>query len=137
MRSTGLGTGATTLVAFGALAGSSVVLEGLTAKQWVADVYLGVGGGALAFIFWVIALQRATPTQVKNTITVNPIAAALLVGEPITLYLVNGLAAAFCEICIAVSAPPRAAAARVVAELTMAKFSAKQWGDSNRRHRPL
>ena len=45
-------------------------------------------GGALAFILWVMALQRASPTRVANTMTVNPLAAALLaaqlVGEPIT-----------------------------------------------------
>ena len=58
------------------------------AKEWTAGVYLGIGGGALAFILWVLALQRATPTRVANTMTVNPIAAALLaavlVSEPIT-----------------------------------------------------
>ena len=49
----------------------------------------------LAFILWVLALERATPTRVANTMTVNPIAAGLLatqlVGEPITLNLIVGL----------------------------------------------
>ena len=58
----------------------------LARAQWIAGVYLGVGGGALAFILWVLALQRTTPTLVANTMTVNPIAAGLLaaqlVGEP-------------------------------------------------------
>src|SRR4029434_8625106 len=64
-------------------------------------------GGALAFILWVLALQRATPTRVANTMTVNPIAAGLLatqlVGEPITPNLVLGLLAVFAEICMATS----------------------------------
>jgi len=52
-----------------------------------------------------LALQRATPTRVANTMTVNPIAAALLatqlVGEPITFNLIFGLAAVFAGIWIA------------------------------------
>jgi drug/metabolite transporter (DMT)-like permease len=56
-----------------------------------------------------MALQRATPTRVANTMTVNPIAAALLanqlVGEPITLNLVVGLIAVFAGIWIATTEP--------------------------------
>src|SRR6266581_2311493 len=74
-------------------------------SQWIAGIYLGVGGGALAFILWVMALERATPTRVANTMTVNPVAAGLLatqlVGEPITLNLVLGLGAVFAGIWIA------------------------------------
>jgi drug/metabolite transporter (DMT)-like permease len=70
-------------------------------------VYLGVAGGALAFILWVLALERATPTRVANTMTVNPIAAGLLatqlVGEPITLNLIIGLVAVLVGIGIATS----------------------------------
>jgi drug/metabolite transporter (DMT)-like permease len=58
-----------------------------------------------AFILWVLALQRATPTRVANTMTVNPIAAALLanqlVGETITLNLLIGVVAVFLGIWIA------------------------------------
>jgi len=66
---------------------------------------IGIGGGALAFILWMLALERATPTRVANTMTVNPIAAGLLatqlVGEPITLNLIVGLIAVFAGIWIA------------------------------------
>jgi drug/metabolite transporter (DMT)-like permease len=52
-----------------------------------------------------LALERATPTRVATTMTVNPIAAALLatqlVGEPITPNLVFGLVAVFAGIWIA------------------------------------
>ena len=89
--------------------GSLGVLEDFSVNHWIAGTYLGIGGGALAFIFWVMALQRATPTQVANTMTVNPIAAAmlaaLLVGEPITVNLVVGLVAVFSGIWIATSSP--------------------------------
>ena len=68
-------------------------------------------GGALAFILWVMALQRASPTRVANTMTVNPIAAALLaerlVGEPLTLDLLLGLVAVFAGIWIATTEKAR------------------------------
>lgn len=89
----------------GSLTGSVAVLASLSTPQWIAGIYLGVGGGALALILWVLALQRASPTRVANTMTVNPVAAALLatqlVGEPITANLVLGLIAVFAGIWIA------------------------------------
>ena len=100
-----VGMGAAALVVVGLLTGRIEVLESFGAPQWIAGIYLGIGGGALAFILWVMALQRASPTRVANTMTVNPIAAALLahqlVGEPITLNLVVGLLAVFAGIWIA------------------------------------
>jgi drug/metabolite transporter (DMT)-like permease len=101
----GMGSGAAALILVGALTGSFTVLGHLTPPQWIAGIYLGVGGGALAFILWVMALQRATPTRVASTMTINPLAAgllaALLIGEPITANLVVGLVAVFAGIWIA------------------------------------
>ena len=101
----GMGAGAAALVLVGLLTDRIAVLINFGAPQWIAGIYLGIGGGALAFILWVLALQRATPTRVANTMTVNPIAAALLahqlVGEPITLDLVVGLLTVFAGIWIA------------------------------------
>jgi drug/metabolite transporter (DMT)-like permease len=108
----GMGSGAAALVLVGLLTGRIVVLESFAAPQWIAGIYLGIGGGALAFILWVLALQRASPTRVAKTMTVNPIAAALLahqlVGEPITLNLVTGLLAFFAGIWIATTEPAKA-----------------------------
>ena len=101
----GMGAGAAALIAVGALTGSLKALGSLGTPQWIAGIYLGVGGGALAFILWVMALERASPTRVAATMTVNPIAAGLLaaqlVGEPITPNLVAGLVAVFAGIWIA------------------------------------
>ncbi|HWZ40487.1 MAG TPA: DMT family transporter [Bradyrhizobium sp.] len=101
----GMGAGAAVLIAVGLFTGSIVALKSFSTPQWIAGIYLGVGGGAAAFILWVLALERATPTRVANTMTVNPIAAALLakqlVGEPITPNLVLGLIAVFAGIWIA------------------------------------
>ena len=101
----GMGAGAGALIVVGTFTGSVAALGGLAAPQWIAGIYLGVAGGALAFLLWVLALERATPTRVANTMTVNPVAAALLatqlVGEPITANLVIGLVAVFAGIWIA------------------------------------
>ncbi len=101
----GMGAGAAVLIVAGSFTGSLAVLESFGRPQWIAGIYLGIGGGALAFILWVLALERATPTRVANTMTVNPIAASLLatqlVGEPITPNLVIGLVAVFAGIWIA------------------------------------
>jgi drug/metabolite transporter (DMT)-like permease len=103
----GMGAGAAVLILIGLLTGSVAVLGHLNTPQWIAGIYLGVGGGALAFILWVLALERATPTRVAATMTVNPLAAGLLatqlVGEPITANLVFGLVAVFAGIWIATS----------------------------------
>ena len=101
----GMGAGATALLAYGVFSGRTASLASFAAPQWIAGIYLGVAGGAAAFILWVLALQKTTPTRVANTMTVNPIAAALLagqlVGEPVTMNLVVGLFAVFAGIWIA------------------------------------
>ena len=101
----GMGAGAAVLVLFGTLSGRLAVVSTFNTAEWIAGVYLGVAGGALAFILWVLALARTTPTRVANTMTVNPIAASLvatqLVGEPITPNLIVGLVAVFAGIWIA------------------------------------
>ncbi|HEX2112866.1 MAG TPA: DMT family transporter [Alphaproteobacteria bacterium] len=103
----GMGAGAAALVVAGLLAGSVSVLRTFDVPQWIGGLYLGIGGGALAFVLWVMALQRTTPTRVANTITVNPVAAALLatqlVGEPVTVNLLVGLVAVLAGIWIATS----------------------------------
>ncbi|HMJ41434.1 MAG TPA: EamA family transporter, partial [Pseudolabrys sp.] len=108
----GMGAGAAALMLVGSLTGSVATLTHFGTPQWIAGIYLGVGGGALAFILWVMALERATPTRVAATMTVNPLAAGLLatqlVGEPITPNLVLGLVAVFAGIWIATTEPPKA-----------------------------
>jgi len=107
----GMGAGALSLIAVGLLTDRLAVLRGFDAAQWIAGAWLGIGGGALAFILWVLALQRASPTRVASTMAVNPMAAALLasalVGEPITINLVFGLVAAFAGIWIATTESER------------------------------
>jgi drug/metabolite transporter (DMT)-like permease len=102
----GMGAGAAVLVLFGTLTGRLAVVSTFNTAEWIAGVYLGVAGGALAFILWVLALARTTPTRVANTMTVNPIAArslvaTQLVAEPITPNLIVGLVAVFAGIWIA------------------------------------
>jgi drug/metabolite transporter (DMT)-like permease len=74
-------------------------------SQWLAIVYLGVVGSAGAFILWVFALSRTSPTKTAVTITVNPVFAsivgALAMSEGIGLNLIAGLAAVALGIWIA------------------------------------
>ena len=74
-------------------------------SQWLAVAYLGVIGSAGAFILWVFALARTSPTKTAVTITVNPVFAsiigALAIGEGIGLNLIAGLAAVAAGIWIA------------------------------------
>jgi len=93
----GMGAGAAALVLISVVTGDAARIGQFSLPEWLAACYLAAGGGALAFFLWVYALQHASPTRVANTMTVNPIiagfAAALLLGEPITLNLVAGLIA--------------------------------------------
>lgn len=97
------GSGVNALVAW--QGGSFDAVRSFGAAQWAAALYLGIFAGALGFYLWVYALERSTPTRVANTITVSPIAAALLaavlVGEPIGLSLGIGVAAVGAGIWIA------------------------------------
>lgn len=108
----GMGAGAAALILVGVLTHRVEVLASFGMPQWIAGIYLGVGGGALAFILWVLALERTTPTRVAITMTINPIAAgllaAVLVDEPITFNLVAGLIAVFAGIWIATKQPAKA-----------------------------
>jgi drug/metabolite transporter (DMT)-like permease len=73
--------------------------------QWLAIAYLGVIGSAGAFILWVFALSRTSPTKTAVTITVNPVFASIVgafaIGEGIGVNLIAGLAAVAVGIWIA------------------------------------
>ena len=116
----GMGVGAAALVLISALSGGLARVSAFTPVEWLAAVYLGAGGGALAFFLWVYALQYASPTRVANTMTVNPIVAALLaaiiLGEPITLPLVIGLITVFAGLWIATTDSKAAAQIAVAAD---------------------
>lgn len=93
----GMGFGAVCNLLVAWHGGSFLAVQSFGTAQWAAALYLGAFAGALGFYLWVYALERTTPTRVANTITVSPIAAALLaavlVGEPIGGSLLLGVAA--------------------------------------------
>lgn len=103
----GMSAGAAALIVAGALTGSLAELRGFGGQEWIAGLYLGIAGGALAFVLWVLALARTTPTRVAVTMTMNPVAAAVLanqlIGEPITASLAAGMLAVLAGIWIAVT----------------------------------
>ena len=92
-----MGVGAAALIIVSAYQGGGAMVARFAPDQWIAAIYLGAGGGALAFFLWVYALQQASPSRVANTMTVNPfvsgLLAALILHEPITVQLAAGLAA--------------------------------------------
>jgi len=67
------------------------------APQWIAIVYIGIVGSAVAFILWVFALSRTSPTKTAVTMTVNPVFASIVgavaIGEGIGINLIIGLVA--------------------------------------------
>ena len=105
----GMAAGGTAMVVASIVSGGAGSLAHFGLIEWLAAAYLAAGGGALAFLLWVYALQLATPTQVANTMTVNPFVATLLaaglLGEPVTVDVVVGLAAVVAGLWIATASP--------------------------------
>jgi drug/metabolite transporter (DMT)-like permease len=105
----GMGVGSLALLAVALALGRLTVLGGFGWPEWTGGLYLGIAGGALAFVLWVLALEHASPTRVANTMAVNPLAAALLaavlVHEPLTWNLGAGVIAVLAGIWIATTQP--------------------------------
>jgi drug/metabolite transporter (DMT)-like permease len=89
--------------------GSFAPVADFGAPQWFGAIYLGAFGAALTFYLWAFALARTTPTRVAISVTVNPIAAALVgaafLGEPLRWNLVAGIVTVFAGIWIATAQP--------------------------------
>ncbi len=103
----GMAVGGGTLIVLSLATGRLATLATFNEAQAWTSLYLAVGGGALAFFLWVLALTRASPTRVTNTITINPLigmtAGTLLLGEPVTTALVLGLVAVGAGVAVATS----------------------------------
>jgi drug/metabolite transporter (DMT)-like permease len=90
-----MGAGAALLVAISVATGNALSIAAFGPRQYLAVGYMAAIGSALSLFLWVYALRFASPTQVANTLTVNPMTAALgaaaILGEPIAPALVPGL----------------------------------------------
>lgn len=90
--------------------GFTTHLRTITPAGWGAVLFLGTLGGAVGFGLWTWALQRSTPSRVAVFLALNPITAialgALLLGEPVTIRLLLGLAAVLAGIQLASRARP-------------------------------
>ena len=95
--SLGMVTGAAALAPLALAAGFATHVRTITPAGWGAVLFLGTLGGAVGFGLWAWALERSTPSRVAVFMALNPISAialgALLLGEPVTLRLLLGLAA--------------------------------------------
>jgi drug/metabolite transporter (DMT)-like permease len=100
-----MGVGAACLIAVSCWRGSFAPVADFGIPQWLAVTYLGAFGSALTFYLWAFALARTTPTRVAISVTVNPVAAALvgavLLHEPLSWNLVGGIVTVFVGIWIA------------------------------------
>lgn len=100
-----MAVGAITTIVISALRDGYAPVVGFGGPQWTAIVYLGVFGGAVGFFLWAFALGRTTPTLVAVSVTVNPVAAALVAAraldEPIRWNLVGGLVTVLVGIVVA------------------------------------
>jgi drug/metabolite transporter (DMT)-like permease len=101
----GMTVGGGALIVLSLATGRLATLASFNEAQVWTSLYLAVGGGALAFFLWVLALTRASPTRVTNSITINPLigmtAGTLLLGEPVTIALVLGLVAVGAGVAVA------------------------------------
>jgi len=108
----GMGAAAFCLLLWALAIGGFSAAARFDAGQWLAVSYLAVIGSAGAFILWVFALSRTSPTKTAVTITVNPVFASLIgalaIGERIGLNLIVGLAAVAAGIFIATGGAPAA-----------------------------
>jgi drug/metabolite transporter (DMT)-like permease len=93
----GMGAAALCLLVWALLIDGFSAVAHFGMPQWLAVIYLGVIGSAGAFILWVFALSRTSPTKVAVTITVNPVFAsivgALAIHEGIGINFIAGLIA--------------------------------------------
>lgn len=101
----GMVVGGGAMILFGLVTGRAATLLSFDPAEALVSLYLAAGGGAFGFFLWVLALKYASPTRVANTITINPMiamaAGATVLGEPVTLPLILGLAAVCAGVWIA------------------------------------
>ena len=92
-------------LALGLAVSGGLALPCIPADAWWALAYLGVFGGALTFVLWNYALERASPTRVAVAVGLNPVSAMLLgaalLDETITAGLIAGLAMVIAGIALA------------------------------------
>lgn len=78
-----------------AVSGSAAVLASAPLLTWGIVGYLGLFGGVGAMLLWSVALQRAPLTVVSVSVTISPLAAALVgalvLDEPVTLAMLLGV----------------------------------------------
>ena len=85
-------------------------LPRFSAGGWAAVIFIGVSSGVF-FYLWLWALERAPATKVTIFLALSPITAAglgaLLLGEPVTVLLLLGVACVALGLCLAHWRPAR------------------------------
>jgi drug/metabolite transporter (DMT)-like permease len=108
-----LPAGAAALFVALVLTGDVGQLGAFDTRGWLAVAFVATIGGAASFYTWIWALERISPSRVAVTVTLNPVAAALLgalvLDEPVTMRLLLGLIGVVAGIALA-NWPVRSAA---------------------------
>lgn len=80
-----------------------------TVGAWAAIVFIGLNSG-LGYFLWLWALRHATPTRVTMFLSLSPVTAmglgALLLGEPVTVPYLIGLALVVGGLALALRSAP-------------------------------
>ncbi len=88
-----------------AVGGTMTTVPDFTSDGWIALIFLGTLGGAVQFTLFTWALRWLPPSRVVIYIALNPISAMLLavviLGEPVTVILLTGLALVISGILVA------------------------------------
>jgi drug/metabolite transporter (DMT)-like permease len=112
-----LPAGAAALFVALVLTGDVGQLGAFDTRGWLAVAFVATIGGAASFYTWIWALERISPSRVAVTVTLNPVAAALLgalvLDEPVTMRLLLGLIGVVAGIALA-NWPVRSAAPKPV-----------------------
>lgn len=106
-----MGIGASCLVGLTLCRGGYAPVSEFDGRQWLSIGYLGAFGGAIGFFLWSYALAKSTPTLVALSVTVNPVAAAVVgwaaLNEPVGVSLALGLVLVFVGIWVATWSAPK------------------------------
>jgi len=97
------------LSGFAGLEGLFTQPSRLDARGWIVILCVGLSSG-VAYVLWLWALKNTTPTRVTVFLSLSPITAALLgiwiLGEPLTLGVLLGLAGVVGGLWLATRAAP-------------------------------
>jgi len=91
------------LLAFSTFENGLITITHIDFDGWLAVIFIGISSG-VGYFAWLWSLKSLSPTRVTMFLSLGPISSAVLgslfLSEPITLYLVFGMALVVTGLCI-------------------------------------